>query len=182
MKLRIKGLVIGGILCCMTIFTGCSSITDFASSRAESMKETLGILFGIQDGENISEETDVNKNAYIIDESVQKPTFIKDLGAEEVTGVVNGEITPLSVECQVSDGGQLSYQWYRNNVDANGGGTVLEGETFSTFTPPTTEEGIVYYYVVVTNNIDDHIQLVTSKTQKVTLKAEELEATTESAE
>ena len=52
----------------------------------------------------------------------------------------------LTVEATVSEG-TLSYQWYRNNVDSNGGGTAIDGATEATYTPPTTESGTIYYYV-----------------------------------
>ena len=152
-KLRIKELVIGGMLCCMTVLTGCSA------------SDTLGLLFG-EHGEYQSGPTDVNMHAYIVDDSVQKPLILSDLG-EEVVYTLDSTAQELSIEATVTDGGTLSYQWYRNNVDVNGGGTLIEGATESSFIPPTEEEGTVFYYAVITNNIDDHIQLVTTKTQKV---------------
>ncbi len=161
-KLRIKGLVIGGMLCCMTVLAGCSA------------GDTLSLLFGSQ-GKEEEIQTDLNKEAYIVDDSVQKPEFLIDLGYEDVY-LLDENAETLSVSAKVTDGGTLSYQWYRNNVDFNGGGTAIEGATESFYLPPTSEYGTVFYYVVVTNNIDDHIQLVTSKTQKVTVEEEILEA------
>lgn len=164
-KLRIKGLIIGGMLCCMTMFAGCSA------------SDTLNLLFGNHEEQN-PEATEVNKEAYIVDDSVQKPVITKNLG-EEVVYTLNGAAQAMTVECQVSDGGTLSYQWYRNNVDSNGGGSVIEGATSNFYVPPTQEAGIVFYYVVITNNIDDHIQLVTSTTQKVSVEENVIEAETE---
>ncbi len=164
-KRLIKGLVVGGMLCCMTMFTACSSL--------DSIRNTLGLLMGTQ-AQQESGETDVNKHAYIVDETVQKPEITKNLGGEAIVYASNASAAALTVEAQVSDGGTLSYQWYRNNVDANGGGSVLEGATSSSYTPATTEVGTVFYYVVVTNNIDDRIQMVTSTTQKVTVEAQTL--------
>ncbi len=166
-KLRIKGFIIGGMLCCMTVFSGCYA------------EDTLSLLFGSQ-GKLPSELTEVNKEAYIVDDKVQKPSILKDLGYEDVY-CLDDKADALSVMGKVTDGGTISYQWYRNNIDSNGGGTLIEGATESSFTPPTSEYGTVFYYVVLTNNIDDHIQLVTSKTQKVTVEESKTEAAKEPA-
>ncbi len=51
----------------------------------------------------------------------------------------------LTVSATVSDGGNLSYQWYKNNV-------VIEGATLATYEIPQTDlKGTNEYYVVVTN-------------------------------
>lgn len=64
---------------------------------------------------------------------------------------LGGTPLPLSVAATVSDGGTLSYQWYRNDKNETTGGTVLDGATGTSFLPPTTTVGTMYYYVVVTN-------------------------------
>ncbi len=155
-KLHIKGIVIGGMLCCMTMFAGCSA------------QDTLSLLFGNQ-GKAPSSTTNVNEKAYIVDDNVQKPVMIRDLGNEDVYAL-NDKAEELSIVATVSDGGVLSYQWYRNNVEVNGGGTPIEGATKNVYLPPTSEYGTVFYYAVVTNNVDDHIQMITTKTQKVTVE------------
>jgi hypothetical protein len=65
--------------------------------------------------------------------------------------IVDQVATALSVTATASDGGILTYQWYRNEADSNSDGTALTGETDASYTPPTMEAGTVYYYVVVTN-------------------------------
>lgn len=60
------------------------------------------------------------------------------------------EVAALTVEASVSDGGTLSYQWYSNSENSTEGGTLIEGATNSSYTPPLTE-GTLYYYCVVTN-------------------------------
>ncbi|WP_298345660.1 PKD domain-containing protein [uncultured Algibacter sp.] len=59
---------------------------------------------------------------------------------------LNGALTPLSVS--VNGPGTPSYQWYSNTVNSNTGGTLIVGETTSTYTPPNTPVGITYYYCV----------------------------------
>jgi len=66
---------------------------------------------------------------------------------------LNDSVT-LTVSATVTDGGSLSYQWY--SASAKGGaGTIIEGATGRTYSPPTNTAGTVYYYVEVSNsNID----------------------------
>ncbi|MDR1224330.1 MAG: immunoglobulin domain-containing protein [Tannerella sp.] len=42
----------------------------------------------------------------------------------------------LSVTANVSDGGTLSYQWYRNTTNSNGGGTGISGATGNSYSSP----------------------------------------------
>jgi len=59
--------------------------------------------------------------------------------------------TALSITANVTDGGQLSYQWYSNTVYNSATGTAIGGATNASFTPLTTATGTLYYYVIVTN-------------------------------
>jgi len=59
--------------------------------------------------------------------------------------------TPLTVTANVTDGGQLSYQWYSNTVYNSATGTAIGEATNANFTPPTADVGTLYYYVIVTN-------------------------------
>ena len=62
-----------------------------------------------------------------------------------------GEIAEaLSVTASVTDGGTLSYQWYRN-TSASTSGAATVGSNSSSYTPSTSTVGDLYYYVVVTN-------------------------------
>lgn len=172
-----RGLLAGALLLCyMPLMAGCS------------FRETLSVLW---DGADTKEEEDDTSSesldGYIIDDTVEKPVLNTELG-DAVTYDLNAQAEPLVMEASVSDGGTLSYQWYRNNVDSNGGGTAIEGATENTFTPPTDVSGISYYYVVVTNSIGKRIQLVTSGTKCVSvsetegvLQAETVEDTAQEA-
>lgn len=168
MKLK-RGLIAGMALCCMPLLTACSA------------KDTIGILIGNNSEETKAEETSVDLNAANIDDSVEKPTISSEMG-DPVTYDLHATAEPLTVEATVSEG-TLSYQWYRNNVDSNGGGTAIDGATEASYTPPTTESGTVYYYVVVTNTVGEGIQLTASGTKCVTITEQEAapEETEESA-
>lgn len=80
----------------------------------------------------------------------------------------------LSVTAAVSDGGSLSYQWYKNASASNSGGVRIAGATDSILTPETDELGTYYYYVVLTNTNDEatgeKIAAVTSDFATVTVE------------
>jgi uncharacterized repeat protein (TIGR02543 family) len=64
--------------------------------------------------------------------------------------IINTEIfLPMTV-LDPTDGGVLSYQWYRCNEDGNGA-QLIEGATDSTGMDMAKETGTFYYYCVVTN-------------------------------
>jgi len=55
----------------------------------------------------------------------------------------------LTVTANSTDGGSLSYQWYKNISNSNSGGTAISGATSSSYTLALSGN----YYVVVTNTI-----------------------------
>ena len=65
-------------------------------------------------------------------------------GLADGTYKVGATATALSVEATVSDGGTLTYQWYKNEVK-------ITGATSKSYTPSTTTAGTFKYKVVVTN-------------------------------
>ena len=158
MRLK-RGLLAGIALCCMPLMTACSA------------KDTIGILVGNNSEDTKKEEVTVDLNAANIDDSVEKPQITSEMG-DPVTYDLHATADVLTVEATVSEG-TLSYQWYRNNVDSNGGGTAIDGATEATYTPPTTESGTIYYYVVVTNTVGDGVQLTASGTKCVTITEQE---------
>lgn len=157
-----KGLLAGMVLCCMPVLSACS------------FKETLGVLWNSEDKspDGEAQDTQEDLSGLKVDENVEKPAIANELG-EPVTYGRNGMAEPLTIEASVNDGGTLTYQWYRNNVDSNGGGTAIEGATENSYTPSTEEAGTTYYYVVVTNTVGEGIQLSTSATKCVTVTEEE---------
>jgi glucuronoarabinoxylan endo-1,4-beta-xylanase len=65
------------------------------------------------------------------------------------------DLVTLRVEASVSDGGSLSYQWYKA-ASVGGAGTAVENAAESSFAPPTdtANEGKSYYYAEVSNAKD----------------------------
>jgi len=64
-------------------------------------------------------------------------------------------VEALTVSVSVSDGGTLSYQWYRNEINSNEEGTEIDNATGASYMPPGNAS-TVYYYVVITNTIADN--------------------------
>ena len=85
-----------------------------------------------------------------------------------------GEIpadTELTVVASVTEGAELTYQWYSNTSEDNTGGTALDGETGASYTIPTTlTEGTYYYYCIVSA---EGATDVTSNVVTVTVEAVE---------
>ena len=67
---------------------------------------------------------------------------------------VGDQANALTVEASVTDGGTLSYQWFRSNNTDGTDGTEIPGATSATYTPTTDQAGTVYYYCLVTNTND----------------------------
>ncbi|MCL2155431.1 MAG: hypothetical protein FWH53_07185, partial [Leptospirales bacterium] len=85
-----------------------------------------------------------------------------------------GEPATLSVVVNpLTDGGDLTYQWFSSTENKNSGGTAISGETEADYNPDTTTAGTYYYYVEVTNtssNVNGNkTAMVTSRAAKVTV-------------
>ena len=105
-----------------------------------------------------------------VDKSLALPVLNNDIAGVSV-GQAGIEVI-LDATATASDGGLLTYQWYRNSVDINGGGTAIEGATEPIYVPDTSEVGSVFYYVVVTNNHGERVNMVTSSTHEVEIWGE----------
>jgi gliding motility-associated-like protein len=74
------------------------------------------------------------------------PTFSKQPISSEIC--LDGTATELEVEFQ-NGAGTASYQWYSNTVDNASTGTLITGETNTTYNAPTNTVGTTYYYAVI---------------------------------
>lgn len=73
--------------------------------------------------------------------------------SQTLTYKINEQAKDLTVVATVTDGGVLSYQWYKaiiNNKDFS----VLEGVTGDEYIPDTSVVGTTYYKCTVTNTLD----------------------------
>jgi len=60
----------------------------------------------------------------------------------------------------VASGSSPSYQWYSNPTASNVDGTLIDGATSSSFTPPTSSDGTAYYYCMVTTSLGTDVSTV----------------------
>lgn len=148
-----NGMLAAAVGCMAFVMTGCqgeqvlNTVLDKVNPKAEAEAPE----------EEFSIEPDVN---------VEKPELTVNLSGSRIykTGEKAEE---LKVEAAASDNGAISYQWYKSLTNTNGGGTLIEGATQNTYTPPTEETGTVYYYAVATNNIENSANGVTSDTVEI---------------
>lgn len=63
---------------------------------------------------------------------------------------IRGTSSAVTITAGVTDGGVLSYQWYKNTIDSLTG-AIPVGTNSSSYTPDTGSTGTLYYYCVVTN-------------------------------
>ena len=65
-------------------------------------------------------------------------------------------VAALTVGIDPGNQGTLSYQWYRNEVNSNEGGSPIEGATAKEYAPQVDVLRTLYYYVTVTNTLADN--------------------------
>jgi formylglycine-generating enzyme required for sulfatase activity len=81
-----------------------------------------------------------------------KRPVIKTQPVSKLYSLNQTNVTSLFVVMEnPTDGGELSYQWYRALANSNEGGIPIEGETKESFKPPVDTKGVEYYFVEVTN-------------------------------
>ena len=82
-------------------------------------------------------------------ETAETPTITTQPQSANYT--VGDTPAALTVEANVTDGGTLSYQWYRNTTNSTTDGTAIPDAVNSSYVPSAEQAGTVYYYCVVTN-------------------------------
>ena len=72
--------------------------------------------------------------------------------------VANVTSHTLTVTAAVTDGGTLSYQWYKNTTNSTTGGATIgtNDKSLTLAKADYTSDGAYYFYVVVTNTITDN--------------------------
>ncbi|WP_127583204.1 hemoblobin-interacting domain-containing protein [Paenibacillus koleovorans] len=90
-----------------------------------------------------------------------------DTQPQDATVLVGATSPVLQVTASVSEGGALSYQWYKNTTSGTSGGTLIEDAISSVYEAPTTHTGTTYYYAVVTstNNLVTGLNRATATSQ-----------------
>ena len=104
----------------------------------------------------------------LLGKNLAAPEFTLNLG-DTHTYQVGAGADALTVEATAPEG-TITYQWYQNTADLNGGGQAIEGATEATYTPDTSEKGTSYYFCVATVTVDDRIREATSLTSAVVVQ------------
>lgn len=123
------------------------------------------------DGVATSTDLEINVSVYGIS-SVGGPTSAVYDTSE---GTPSPALTALSVSATHSSGAEMTYQWYKNTVNSNTGGTAISGATSATLSEDkistSADEDASFYYCVVsaTNckpKTSDVAYVLTSKTRR----------------
>ncbi len=156
MKTRLyKMLAVAG-LCGALVLPGCSF--------NEVVDDVMGEVGVESVDHNADADHPVQTNAKV-DDSLDKPEFAADIAG--TTYVVQGSPHTITSEAKVSDGGQVTYQWYINNVNSNSGGTPIDGAQRESYSVDTSQTGTEYYYVVAVNHGSAGIRMTTSNVHEV---------------
>jgi len=117
-----------------------------------------GEITGLTNGTAYSVVVTANKAGNSVDSTVQtaKPVInaVQPVISVQPQGGTFFKTGTLSVTASVTDGGTLSYQWYRNTSNSTSGGTAIAGATGSSRT--LSDAGTYWYYVIVTNTITNN--------------------------
>ena len=155
-----RGVLFLAVGCLTFSMTGCKG-KEVLNTALEKIH-----LKTVEEPEEEIEEKEVEPEV-----EVAKPELTTNLSGS-VSYNVGDTATPLTVEATTSDEGEITYQWYQSLTNTNGGGTLIEGATENTFTPPTKEAGTVYYYVVATSTIHSSTNRITSETAEIIVSQE----------
>ena len=129
-----------------------NDVWDFSSFGHQGMNEDLAyydIVFANHDILNIDDGTVYFAANNHVKEAIiaETPKITKDLPIfGSVTCEKGAAVDTLAIEASVSDGGTLTYQWYRSGI-------LIEGATDPEYTPTADTVGTFTYCCKVTNTI-----------------------------
>ena len=135
-------------------------VTDFAFNIAGSVAATT-IEISVTNSVRFCID-DLSWTSYAGSTEESAPTILAQ--PEGAIYEQNETAEPLSVT--VSGYPAPTLQWYSNTTESNENGTILQGETNSTYTPSTETAGTVYYYCVATNSKGEAVSNVAAITVK----------------
>lgn len=156
MKTKRLGVLLALCISSAAILTGCS-FEDVKSGIAETSHKIFGKTEAVTSDADRSGK--IEKSGLSVDESVEKPEFTRVLGGK--VQITMGSAYGVACPAEVSEG-TVSYQWYTNNVNSNGGGTPIAGATSDQIAVDSSGPGHKFYYVVATNEVNGKINRNTS--------------------
>ena len=127
-------------------------ITSANGGTAATYSPTLSTTGTFNYAVNITQSisgcsTGYSQNAQVI--VIADPTIV--ISPSTATYCQNsGTVSPINSTVNGGTSSGNNYQWYSNTSNSNVGGTIINGATNSSYTPPVTATGNQYYYCVVT--------------------------------
>lgn len=94
--------------------------------------------------------------------SIEAETPIISVQPASNTYKQNAVPQALTVSASVNDGGELSYQWYKNNV-------IITTATNNSYIPSTDSIGSYNYYCMITNTLNNSKKSIKSNTATITI-------------
>ena len=152
-------IFLAACMCSVVFLSGCS--TDSLMDKMMGTETTVSSSASV----DISKE---DSDAVHVDANLEKPVFSVN-PVESLQIPVGNTSGKLTCEAGITGEGTVTYQWYKNNVNSNGGGTPIEGATEVTYQVDTSAEGKDYYYVVATNTVGNTVSMATSTVTEVTV-------------
>lgn len=120
--------------------------------------DNVGALEGVQNIGQMMSQGDLTLEEYqdmiqVGSTAAETPTFVSSIPfASSVTYYKGQTAAPITVLATVTDGGTLTYEWYRYGKDASGKLYSVEVlSTSNSYVPSTSEVGTAHYYCRVTN-------------------------------
>lgn len=124
--------------------------------------DNVDLLEGIQNVGDMMSSGDLTLDEYhnitdVGSSTAAKPIFVSDIPlGSSITYKQGVAASPITVIASSSDGGTVSYEWYRYGTDASGKVYPVEVlGTTNSFAPPTTDVGTAYYHCRVINTNAD---------------------------
>ncbi len=149
-----KMKALGSLAACLILavsFGGCQMVDSITGDAAQSQKSGSSQV--------------TPEDLKTVDKSIAVPVFDAELTS--YAPMVLGSEYYLDGTAVSPDGGEITYQWYVNNVNSNGGGTKIDGETGPLFRVDTSETGTKFYYVVASNNHENSYNMTTSNPARI---------------
>ncbi len=140
--------------CVSSVFAISACGNDMNASKTDKTPET---------GKAIEKES-----AQQVDRNIGAPVFN---GALRDDIVISADtVYMLDGTATSPDGGEITYQWYSNNVNSNSGGTYIDGATEPVYQADTSQLGTKFYYVVATNNHGNTCNKATGNVARVEVR------------
>lgn len=166
----------GGTAFSPQLYYTINSVEEFAINETIdgiSAADILVIYLKIADEHNVESKLySLEVPAYTALTDAQPPTI--EAQPISATYEQNETAFKLFVSANSTDGGDLSYRWYRNSTSSTVGATEVGTDSYM-YTPLTDTVGTTYYYCVVTNTNNDATRnktaTATSQIATVTVEA-----------